>query len=342
MTLLRFSLCFLWFSLINTVSVQAAADAGLRYIQTRGQVRCGTDLNSKYYAHKDEDGFWRGFDADICKAISQAIFNRSDRFTMVDVRPEGITRALSTNKIDVMLSSAPFSAGTEISFKSMPVDILYYDQQMFLARRIEGASSMEAYKGSKVCVISDSADFYNLQNYSNKYKLDLIPLPFKLQQRATEAFLLKRCPLLTGNSIYLKNILTSRFENSDEVMLLPESIAIKPMYAIVAKDNNTLRIIIKWIFNALKLAEEHGITSQNVKINIGTKDLSLQNLLGDNPALWTKFGLNPNWLRKSIEDIGNYGEIYERNLGADSPLAIERNENRLIKDNGLISVQPFL
>ena len=125
-------------------------------------------------------------------------------------------------------------------------------------------------------------------------------------------------------------------------MLLPESIAIKPMYAIVAKDNNTLRIIIKWIFNALKLAEEHCITSQNVKINIGTKDLSLQNLLGDNPALWTKFGLNPNWLRKSIEDFGNYGEIYERNLGADSPLAIERNENRLIKDNGLISVQPFL
>ena len=342
MTLLRFSLCFLLFIFACPSSVQTAADAGLRYIQTRGQVRCGTDLRSKFYAYKDEEGFWRGFDADICKAISQAIFNRSDRFTMVDVNPEGITRALSTNKIDVMLSSAPFSAATEISFKSMPVDILYYDQQMFLARRIDGAESMEAYKGAKVCVVNDSADYYNLQTYSENYKLDLVPLPFKLQQRATEAFLLKRCPLLTGNSIYLKSILTSRFENSDEVVLLPESIAIKPMYAVVAKDNNTLRIIIKWIFNALKLAEEHGITSQNVHIHIGTKDLSQQNLLGDNPALWTKFGLNPNWLRNAIADIGNYGEIYERNLGLDSPLAIERNENKLIKDNGLISAQPFL
>jgi len=342
MTLLRFFLCFLLFSGFFSAPVKAAADAGLRYIQTRGQVRCGTDLHSKYYAYKDEDGFWRGFDVDICKAISLAVFNRNDRFTMVDVRPESVTRALSTNKVDVMLSSAPFSAAKEISFKSMPVDILYYDQQMFLARTIKDATSMEAYKGAKVCVVSDSDDYYNLLKYSEKYKLDLVPLPFKLQQRATEAFLLKRCPLLTGNAIYLKNILTSRFENDSEVELLPESIALKPMYAIVAKDNNTLRIVVKWIFNALKLAEEHDITSKNVGVNIGTKDISLQNLLGDNPALWTKFGLNPNWLRKAIEDIGNYGEIYDRNLGMDSPLAVERNENRLQKDNGLISSQPFL
>ena len=123
-----------------------------------------------------------------------AAANRSDRFTMVNVSQEDITRALSTNKIDVMLSSAPFSAEREITYKSMPVDILYYDQQMFLARKIEGATSMEAYKGAKVCVVSDTDDYHNLVNYSRAYKLDLVPLPFKLQQRATEAFLLNRCP----------------------------------------------------------------------------------------------------------------------------------------------------
>lgn len=342
MKLFRLIALFLLLSPLLPDTAAAAADPGLRYIQTRGSVRCGTDLRSKYYAYKDEDGFWHGFDVDICKAISQAVFNRSDRFVMVNVAPEEITRALSTNKIDVMLSSAPFSASKEISFKTMPVDILYYDQQMFLARKIKDASSMEAYKGSKVCVVSDTEDYYNLLNYSENYKLDFAPLPFKLQQRATEAFLLNRCQLLTGNSIYLKNILASRFEGSNEVELLPESIALKPAYAIVAKDNNSLRIIIKWIFNALKLAEEHDINSKNINVYIGSKDLSLQNLLGDNPALWTKFGLNPNWFRKAIADIGNYGEIYERNIGLQSPLMIERRENNLIKNNGLITSQPFL
>ena len=110
MKLSRLILCFLCLGLGNVSDAFAAADAGLRYIQTRGTVRCGTDLRSKFYAYKDEDGFWHGFDADICKAISLAVFNRSDRFTMVNVSQEDITRALSTNKIDVMLSSAPFSA----------------------------------------------------------------------------------------------------------------------------------------------------------------------------------------------------------------------------------------
>lgn len=110
----------------------------------------------------------------------------------------------------------------------------------------------------------------------------------------------------------------------------------------MAKDNNTLRIIVKWIFNALKLAEEHNINSKNVNVYIGSKDISVQNLLGDNPHLWNKFGLNPNWLRKAIEDLGNYGEIYERNIGKDSLLMMERRENNLLRNRGLISSQPFL
>ena len=92
----------------------------------------------------------------------------------------------------------------------------------------------------------------------------------------------------------------------------------------------------------MKLAEEHNINSKNVNVYIGSKDISVQNLLGDNPHLWNKFGLNPNWLRKAIEDLGNYGEIYKRNIGKDSPLMMERRENNLLRNRGLISSQPFL
>lgn len=320
----------------------AAGDAGLRYIQTRGIVRCGTDLQTKAFAHKDEDGFWHGFDVDICKAISYGVFNRGDRFQMVNIAPENVTQALASNKIDIMLSGSNYSAKDEITSKFMPVDILYYEQQTFLAKKIPDAKSMEAYKGAKVCVVNDTIDYHNLLNYSDTYKLDFKLLSFKTKKRAEEAFLLNRCQLLTGNALVLQALKEKRFSSKDDVVLLPEPIAIKPIYALVAKDNNSLRIIVKWIFNALKLSEEHNISSQNINIFIGAKDLSLQNLLGDNPKLWAKFGLSPNWLRNSMSDIGNYGEIYERNFGSGSDLKIERKGNNLIGNGGLIIAEPFI
>lgn len=320
----------------------AAEDDGLRYIQTRGLVRCGTDLQTKAFANKDEDGFWHGFDVDICKAISYGVFNRGDRFQMVDVAPENAAKALANNKIDVMLSGSNFSAKDEISLKFMPVDILYYEQQTFIAKKIPDAKSMEAYRGAKVCVVADSVDYHNLLNYSDTYKLDFNLLSFKTKKRAEEAFLLNRCQLLTGNAIVLQALKEKRFSSKDDVVLLPEPIAVKPIYALVDKNNNSLRIIIKWIFNALKLSEEHNISSQNVNIFIGAKDLSLQNLLGDNPELWGKFGLSPNWLRNALADIGNYGEIYERNFGSGSELKIERRGNNLMGNGGLIIAEPFI
>ena len=330
--------CFLGLS----SEAKAADDAGLRFIQTRGSILCGTDLQSKSFAYKDEDGFWHGIDVDFCKALSFAIFNRGDRFKMVDVKPENVYQALNNHKIDVMMSGASFSAKDEISYKFMPADLMYYDAQSFLARNIPNATSMEAYKGAKVCVVSDSNDYNNVLNFSNTYKLDFNLLTFKLKKRAEEAFLLNRCQLLTGNFLTLKSIKDNRFKDTNDVVLLPEAIAIRPIYATVAKDNNSLRIIVKWVFNALKLAEEHDINSKNISVFIGEKDLSLQNLLGDKPQLWKKFALNPNWFRKAIADIGNYGEIYERNLGSESKLNMERKENNLIKNGGLIISEPFL
>lgn len=340
MKLCRFFVCFAClFSCCS--NALAATDAGLRYIKARGIVRCGTDLQTKAFAHKDEEGFWHGFDVDICRAISYAIFNRGDRFTMVNTAPENVSKALATNKIDVMLSGTYYSAKDEITYKIMPVDILYYEQQMFLAKKIPNATSMEAYNDAKICVVADTIDFYNLSNYKDKYKLNFKLLPFQTKRRAEEAFLLNRCQILTGNALVLQSIKDKRFSDTDEISLLPESIGIKPIYAFVDKNNNSLRIIFKWVFNALKLAEEYNISSQNVKIYIGATDLSQQNLLGDNPALWAKFGINPNWMRNAISDIGNYGEIYERNFGKNSPFQIERKENNLITNGGLLITEPF-
>lgn len=318
-----------------------AADAGFRYINTRGTVRCGSELQSKTYAYKDESGYWRGIDADLCRLFSTAVFGRSDRFELVDVKPSQVNKAIATNKIDIMLGDAPGTASRDVSGKATQAELMYYARQMFLAQKIEDATSMEAYKGKKVCVVTNSEDYYNLQDYSDKYDLDLQPLFFADRARAKEAFLLKRCDLFTGNEIYLKSLYDQVNNDNMNLALLPEVIADKPIYAQIHKDNQKLRIAIKWIMNAVTLAEKKGINSKNIDIFIGVKDGSIKNLLGINPDLWNKFQLKPSWVKTAITELGNYGEIYERNLGSLSDFEIERGRNKLVEEGGLIKSQSF-
>lgn len=333
--------CFL--SLTFASEALAAADAGLRYMQTRGVVRCGTDLSAQTYAYKDENGYWRGIDADLCRVLALAVLGDKERIEMVNVSTNMVSKYLTTNKIDIMLGGAPYSASNEIRSLAAPVDIIYYDKQMFLARNADKATSMEDYKGQKVCVVNNSDDQYNLEEYNARYNLDLKPLFFSNNQRAKEAFLLNRCTLLTGNALFLTNVLKSAGIKDTTTQVLPEVISVKPVYAFASKGNNTWRISAKWLLNALKLAEDIGITSENIDIFIGVSDTSTKNLLGVNPDLWNKFKVqNPQWLRQELKELGNYGEIYERNLGKKSEFKLEREQNKLMKDGGLIIPQPFL
>ena len=338
---LKFALCCLFF--VSAVSEAAAAGARLRYIQTRGGGRSGADLSAKTYAYKDTDGYWRGIDADLCRTLAAAVLGDKERIEMVNVTTNMVSKYLTNNKIDVMLGGAPYSAGMEISSQATPIDVIYYDKQMFLARNADKAGSMEDYREQKVCVVNNSEDQYNLEEYNARYNLDLKPLPFASSQRAKEAFLLNRCTLLTGNALYLTNTLKSAGIKDENTMVLPEVISVKPVYAFASKNNNALRISAKWILNALKLAEDIGINSSNIDIFIGVEDTSTKNLLGVNDALWNRFKVrDPQWVRKALKEIGNYGEIYEKNLGRESEFKLEREQNRLLKDGGLIIPQPFL
>ena len=199
-------ICFLYLLTCLFSANAWATDAGFRFIKTRGEVLCGTDLNAGTFANKDEAGYWRGIDADLCRVFSTAIFGRSDRFKLVDVKANQANAAIANNKIDIMLGGAPYSASNEIRSLATPVDIIYYDKQMFLARNADKATSMEDYKGQKVCVVNNSDDQYNLEEYNARYNLDLKPLFFSNNQRAKEAFLLNRCTLLTGNALFLINV----------------------------------------------------------------------------------------------------------------------------------------
>lgn len=328
---------------IAMTSIVQADDAGMRLILTKSKVVCGTDLDSKTYAYKDEeDEQWKGIDVDFCKILSLGIFGRADRFEMVNVNADEIQNALNTDKIDVMLGGAPFSASIEAGKKYAPAALLYYDKQMFLTKNIEEATSMKDYDGQRICVVNGSEDLDNINDFKRRYNLDFKPLTLASNLRAKEAFLLKRCEIMSGNEIYLKGIVKNNFTDSNNLAIIPETIEIKPNYAYTAYDNKTLQVVVKWIINALILAEQKDINSKNIDIFIGNDETSIKNLLGIDPKLWEKFNLNPNWVKTAIREFGNYGEIIERNFGEESELKIPREENKLIRDGGLMKAQPFI
>ena len=333
-----------FFSLVLCLSASTvlADDAGLRFIKSRGYVVCGTDLSSKMLAYKDEDGFWKGIDADICRNFAQAIFGNDEYFRLKNVPANKAVSALNNNQVDFMLGNSTLSAKQEISSPVAAVDVLYYDKQVFASRQKTKATSMEDFKGAKVCVLDNSTDIANLNEYNHRYALELKLLPFPTLDAAKQAFLLNRCQLISGSEIYLRGIKNSLVAKDTTVMVLPETIAYRPIYAYSAKANPTLRIIGKWIINAPKLAEQQGISSKNTDAFIGVRDTSLRNLLGEDEGLWKSFGLNPKWVAHSLKARGNFSEIFERNLGKESELGINRDKNYLIEKGGLISAQPFI
>lgn len=320
-----------------------AADAGLRYIKTRGKVICGTDTTSKTFAFTDEEKIRRGIDADICRMFALAVFGDSESFVLRNIPANRIYQALANNKIDIMLGNTSASAQTEIGTNISPIDILYYDKQVFAMNTPKTpSSSMEEFRGAKVCVLQHSPYEENLRAYNHRFGLEFKILPFATSTALREAFYLNRCDLITGSQIYLRGLAAAPVAQNTKISILPEEISVLPIYAYADRGNPTLKTIAKWIINAPKLAEAHEITSKNIDGVIGVRDSSIANLLGINGGLWKKFGLQPMWAKQYIAQYGNYGEVYERNIGKDSVLKIERDKNYLWDRGGMIASQPFI
>lgn len=333
-------LFFAW-AILAAFPAAAAPSAGLRFIKSDGVIRCGTDLSNNAYSHKNDDGQWEGIDPTLCSIFAMAIFGNPGNYEMVNIPPEQADSALATRKVDVMLGNSYSTASSELSGHALPAATIYHDRLVFLAKTEEQPKSMEDFSNQNVCITVRSPDLQNFEQYVRTYDLKFHQLKFANFASAKASFLLNRCKLLVGYETVLADM-KKGFANRKDIVMLPEEMDVRPVYALVAKDNGDLQAIIKWIVNALIMAEEYDINSKNVVIMTGDNNLSLRNLLGSNPDIWKKLDLQPDWLKKAVKLYGNYGEIYDKNLGQKSPLKLQRNRSRLIKDGGMLKSQAFL
>jgi len=301
------------------------------------KVRCGSNLSVKSFASK-EGGVWNGIDSDICRIIAQALLGDNKKIVMVNVSPKNMAKALDEGKIDVMLSSAAYTARTETSREALSAGFLYYDHQMLMVRA-DDSEDIENYRGKQICISTDSDYFKNFDDYNTKYNLGIKYLTFNSIEKAKEAFLLKRCQMMTASGLMLHGVKKSFPENL--VKILPQKISPYPVYAYVQRDNAELRLALKWIFNALFLAEQYGIRAQNLSFYQNSDQKEIRNLLGDDEQMWADLKVRPSWLKDVIKLFGNYSDIFDKNLGSSSEYNLERDEGKLVKDGGTIYPIPF-
>ncbi|MBQ7633503.1 MAG: transporter substrate-binding domain-containing protein [Alphaproteobacteria bacterium] len=310
----------------------------LRRIKQRDKVRCGSNLQLKSYAYR-EDETWHGIDADFCKAIALAVVGDADHIEMVNVEGDEVAYALKNGKIDIMLSGGTATAKTEILHKLMPVGVLYYEPQMLLMSEHEGKDN-EDFIGKKICVTDDSDYFRNYELFNSEHNLESKYLKFPSMKATREGFLLKRCDMATGGAVYLNGMKQAMAKTKFKIF--PEPISVAPVMATVARGNNDFGLTVKWVINGLQLAEQYGMTAKNLNFFRGHNNPEIRNLMGDNSKLWVSLGAFPKWLDQAIAIVGNYGEIFERNVGMESDYKIKRKQGKLIKDGGVVYPQPFL
>jgi general L-amino acid transport system substrate-binding protein len=326
-----FSCCYIW-------SAQAA-DLGLSLIKQRQYVACG--INSEYtpLAHK-EDGIYRGFDADLCRAFAAAVLGNAEAFRLIPVQQNEIRSAFDNGKIDVLLGHANLLPADEASAYVLPIDTLYIDRIVFVSRVPTTAQSMKDFGEGRVCTQAKSADNIILKDYIQKYALPLKVFESPTVQALKESFYLKRCDLLFSNEILAKTLIQN-LHSSEKPEILPEHVTQLPVKAYTDARNATLNIAFRSIVNALKQATVAQIQMNNLDAFSSSKSESIQKLLGINPSAWKKLGLEPTWFKDYVATYGNYAQILERNFGEESPLKIDLEYNRLFDDGGLLPYQLF-
>ena len=253
-----------------------------------------------------------------------------------------ISKAFSEDKIDVMIGGMSYSASNEVSQRATPIDVVFYDRLMFMSRDAQNATSMKDFTETNICLAKDTDTVKKLRAFDQRNNLGFRILPLDSFFKAKGAFFLKRCDLLVGDYLSLKSVLKDSTTVISKLEILPETIAIRPVYLFADRENTSLRTILKWVMNAPKLAEEIGLNKENYELNLSSKDPVVSCLLGTDKKLWKEFGLEQNWVQIMLKEQGNYGEIFEKTLGEKSPFKLKREQNNLQKNGGFITSYPFL
>jgi len=322
-------------------ALPAHAGKTLDAIKQRGQLICGTNPSLPGFASADSQGNWAGLDVDICKAIAASVVGDASKVKWTPLNASQRFAVLQSGEVDVLSRNTTWTLTRDASLGLHFTGVTYYDGQGFMVTKKSKITSAKQLKGATVCVQSGTTTEKNLTDFSKSANLNLKPVVFDTQEATNKAYFAGRCQAYTTDASGLASVRNTEAGNPDDHVILPELISKEPLGPSVRRGDDEFFAIVKWVVFALIEAEEYGITQANVdQLKADSKDPVVQRILGTSEDTGKLLGLDKDWAYRAIKAVGNYGEIFERNVGPKSALKLPRGANNLWNKGGFMYAPP--
>lgn len=333
-----------WKAVAGALALMAAqgahAAATLETVKQRGVVQCGTTTGFAGFSAPDAQGNWKGLDVDLCRAVAAAVFGDAGKMKIVPLNAQQRFTALQSGEIDLLARNTTVTQQRDTALGIIHAGINFYDGQGFLVPRALGVKSAREIDGATICLQTGTSNENTLADWARAHQVKYKPVVIESFNEVVNAFAAGRCDVFSTDASGLASIRISKLQNPDDYVVLPEIISKEPLGPFVRQGDDTWLNVVKWSLFAMIEAEEYGVTSKNVGQMLESANPNVRRLLGVTPGAGKNMGLSDTWARSIIEQVGNYGESFDRNVGLGSPLKIERGLNRQWTDGGLMYALP--
>ncbi len=323
-----------------TFGPQVAKAGTLDDVKSRGVLRCVVSTGIAGFAYPDASGVWKGFDIDFCRATAAAVLGDASKIKAVTSTGKTRFTKLNAGEGDVLWRNTTITFSRDVGVKLRFHGVNYYDGQGFMVKKALGVKSAKELNGASICIQTGTTTELNLADYFHANGMKYEAVTIETNDEARQNYTSGRCDVYTTDASGLAAT-RSTFSDPQNHIVLPEIISKEPLGPATRHGDDQWSDIVTWVLNATITAEEKGITQANVDKMKSSKDPEVLRLLGVEGSQGKELGLSNDWAYNIIKSVGNYGEIFERNIGVNTPLGIERGINALWTDGGLIYSPPF-
>jgi general L-amino acid transport system substrate-binding protein len=333
--------------LLGTLAVAGLAAAGasaqtLNDVQERGTLNCGVTTGVPGFAEPDSSGVWQGFDVAVCRAVAAAVLGDPTAVTFVPTTGKTRFTALASGEIDMLARNTTWTFSRDTDLKFDFVGVNYYDGQGFMVPAELGVSSATELDGATVCIQTGTTTELNLADYFRVNNMSYEPVPIETGAEAVQQYLAGACDVYTTDRSALA-AQRAGFEDPSSHVILPEVVSKEPLGPLVRHGDSEWADIVRWTLNAMISAEELGVTQDNVEelASAPGDNPEINRLLGTEGELGAMIGLSNTWAKDAIAAVGNYGEVFDQNIGESTAIGLARGLNAQYTDGGLIYSPPF-
>jgi general L-amino acid transport system substrate-binding protein len=309
-------------------------------VKQKGFVQCGVTTGVAGFSNPDSKGVWKGIDVDMCKAIAAAMFNDAEAFKVTPLTAVQRFTALQSGEIDVLTRNTTQTLTRDTTLGLVGTGVNFYDGQGVMVKKALGIKGAKELNGATICVQPGTTTELNLADWFRANNISFKPVVIEKLDEIVRAFVAGRCDAFTTDKSQLAGVRTT-LENPDAYEILPETFSKEPLGPMVRQGDDAWFNVVRWTLFAMIEAEEYGITSKNAQEMLKSSDPNVQRILGTTPGMGKNLGLSNEWAFSVVSQVGNYGETFERNVGADSPLKLQRGLNATWRNGGLMYGWPI-